>query len=144
MVFGAPISRWSIETTLCAELSEHLGYEKHGSKPQGNARNGYTPKTLKSQYGEVDIATPRDREGSFEPQFIKKQQTRLAQMDDQILGLYAKGMATHEIADTFKEMYDADVSPTLVSKVTDAVKERVVEYPRGTSGRTGRWMPSTR
>lgn len=118
----------TIETTLCAELSEHLGYEKHEPKPGGNARNGYTPKTLKSQYGEVDIATPRDREGSFEPQFIKKQQTRLTQMDDQILSLYAKGMTTREIADTFKEMYDADVSPTLISKVTDAVKERVVEW----------------
>lgn len=118
----------AIETTLSAELSEHLGYDKHQPKPTGNARNGYSPKTLKSQYGEVEIATPRDREGSFEPQLVKKQQTRLTQMDDQILSLYAKGMTTREIADTFKEMYDADVSPVLISKVTDAVKEHVVEW----------------
>ena len=117
-----------METALSTELSEHLGYEKHQLKPQDNARNGYTPKTLKSQFGEVEIATPRDREGSFEPQLVKKHQTRLTQMDDQILSLYAKGMTTREIADTFKEMYDADVSPGLISKVTDAVKERVIDW----------------
>ncbi|MEJ1959960.1 MAG: IS256 family transposase [Nitrosomonadales bacterium] len=120
--------KMTVETALNTELSEHLGYEKHQPKPKGNARNGYTPKTLKSQFGEVGIATPRDREGSFEPQLVKKHQTRLTQMDDQILSLYAKGMTTREIADTFKEMYDADVSPTLISKVTDAVKEAVIDW----------------
>lgn len=120
--------KMTVETALSTELSEHLGYEKHQTKLHGNARNGATPKTLKSQFGEIEIATPRDREGSFEPQFIKKYQTRLTQMDDQILSLYAKGMTTREIADTFKEMYDADVSPALISKVTDAVKERVIDW----------------
>ncbi|SUC44873.1 Transposase and inactivated derivatives [Providencia stuartii] len=72
--------------------------------------------------------TPRDRESSFEPQLIKKNQTRITQMDNQILSLYAKGMTTREIVATFKEMYDADVSPTLISKVTEAVKEQVQEW----------------
>lgn len=118
----------SVETALCAELTDHLGYDKHGLGVAQNRRNGSTAKTVLSQHGEVEIETPRDRDGSFTPQLIKKQQTRITQMDDQILSLYAKGMTTREIVDTFKELYDADVSPTLISKVTDAVKERVIEW----------------
>lgn len=78
--------------------------------------------------GEIELNTPRDRKNNFEPQLIKKHQTRITQMDSQILSLYAKGMTTREIVATFKEMYDADVSPTLISKVTDAVKEQVTEW----------------
>lgn len=77
--------------------------------------------------GEIELNTPRDRENTFEPQLLKKHQTRITQMDSQILSLYAKGMTTREIVATFKEMYDADVSPSLISKVTDAVKEQVTE-----------------
>lgn len=76
----------------------------------------------------AEIETPRDRHGSFEPQLVKKQQTRFTSMDDKILSLYAKGMTTREIVETFKEMYDADVSATLISKVTDSVIEKVVEW----------------
>lgn len=118
----------SVETALSAELTEHLGYEKHGTGVAQNRRNGSTTKTVLSHHGEVEIETPRDRDGSFTPILIKKQQTRITQMDDQILSLYAKGMTTREIVETFKELYDADVSPTLISKVTDAVKERVIEW----------------
>lgn len=78
--------------------------------------------------GKIELNTPRDRENTFEPQLIKKNQTRIKQMDSQILSLYAKGMTTREIVATFKEMYDADVSPTLISEVTDAVKEQVTEW----------------
>jgi len=127
---SAELLKLTVETALNAELTEHLGYNKHGdSKPaRGNARNGSTPKTLKGQHGEVEILTPRDRDGSFEPQIVRKNQTRLTRMDDQILTLYAKGMSTREIVETFKEMYDADVSPTLVSKVTERVLERITEW----------------
>ena len=120
----------TVETALNAELTEHLGYDKHGdSKPaRGNARNGSTPKRLKGQHGEVEIQTPRDRQGSFEPQLVRKNQTRLTSMDDQILTLYAKGLSTREIVETFKEMYDADVSPTLISRVTDKVLEQITEW----------------
>ena len=120
----------TVETALNAELTDHLGYDKHGdSKPaRGNARNGSTPKRLKGQHGEVEIQTPCDRQGSFEPQLVRKNQTRLTSMDDQILTLYAKGLSTREIVETFKEMYDADVSPTLVSKVTDKVLEQITEW----------------
>lgn len=120
----------TVETALGAELTDHLGYDKHAdSKPaKGNSRNGSTRKRLKSHHGEVQIDTPRDRDGSFEPQLLKKHQTRLTQMDDQILTLYAKGLSTREIVAAFKEMYDADVSATLISKVTDSVIDRITEW----------------
>ncbi len=78
--------------------------------------------------GEFELNTPRDRDGTFEPQLVKKHQTRITSMDSQILSLYAKGMTTREIVRTFKELYDVDVSPSLISKVTDAVKEQVIEW----------------
>jgi putative transposase len=120
----------TVETALNAELEEHLGYEKHSpsGRGSGNSRNGHSKKRLKGQHGEVEIASPRDRNASFDPQFVRKGQTRLTQMDDQILYLYGKGMSTREIVDTFKEMYDADVSPALISKVTDAVIDEVVQW----------------
>lgn len=120
----------TVETALNAELTEHLGYEKHGDGTiaRGNARNGASTKRLKGQHGEVEILSPRDRDGSFEPQLVRKHQTRLTHMDDQILTLYAKGLSTREIVQTFKEMYDADVSATLVSKVTDRVLEQITQW----------------
>lgn len=120
----------TVETALGAEMEEHLGYEKHDptGRGSGNSRNGFTSKRLKGQHGDVEIATPRDRSGTFDPQFVRKGQTRLTQMDDQILALYAKGLSTRDIVDAFKEMYGADISATLVSKVTDRVIESVVEW----------------
>lgn len=127
-VFMREILKTTLERALQGELSDHLGYGKHQSRVSSNARNGATRKTVKSQHGEIEIASPRDREGSFEPHLVPKYQTRLTHLDDQILSLYAKGMTTREIADTFQEMYGADVSPTLISKVTDAVMGRVIEW----------------
>ena len=120
----------TVETALNAELDEHLGYEKHAleGRGTGNSRNGYSAKRLKGQHGEVPIQAPRDRDGSFEPQFVRKGQSRLTQMDDQILALYAKGLSTRDIVDAFKEMYDADISATLVSKVTERVIDQVHEW----------------
>ena len=120
----------TVETALNAELDAHLGYEKHApvGRGSGNSRNGTTSKRLKGQHGEVPIETPRDRNGSFEPQFVRKGQTRLTQMDDQILALYAKGLSTRDIVGAFKEMYDADVSAQLISKVTERVLDQVLEW----------------
>ena len=117
----------TVERAMNVEMDEHLGYEKHApqGKNSGNSRNGYSQKTLKGDFGEVDIKTPRDRNASFEPLLIRKGQTRITEFDNQILALYAKGMTTRDIADTFKEMYGADVSHTLISKVTDSVLEEV-------------------
>lgn len=116
-----------IEAALGSEMTEHLGYEKHSTDGNGtgNSRNGKSKKVLKGDHGEVEIDIPRDRAGSFEPQIVKKGQTRLSVLDDQILALYAKGMSTRDIVATLKELYDADVSPALISKVTDRVLEQV-------------------
>ena len=120
----------TVETALNAELDEHLGYSKHDreGRNSGNSRNGYSEKTLKGQHGEVVIDTPRDRNGEFEPQLVKKGQGRLTQFDDQILCLYAQGLTTREIVQAFKDMYEADVSPTLISKVTESVIEQVHQW----------------
>lgn len=109
-------------------MTHHLGYEKNQSRPGANSRNGYSTKTVITGDGPLELRTPRDRDGTFEPQLVKKNQTRITGMDNQILSLYAKGMTTREIATAFKELYDADVSPALISKVTDAVMEQVVEW----------------
>jgi len=124
------LMKMMVESALNGELNDHLGYDKHEvvGRNSGNSRNGRTPKTLKGSHGEVVIETPRDRNGSFEPQLVKKGQTRLTGFDDQILCLYAKGMTTREITDTFKEMYGAEVSPTLISNVTASVMERVTQW----------------
>lgn len=122
------LKKLTVETALNAELTDHLGHEKNASKSGSNTRNGYSSKTILTDNGEFELTTPRDREGTFEPQLIKKNQTRITRMDSQILSLYAKGMTTRDIVATFKEMYDADVSSTLISKVTDAAKEQVTEW----------------
>lgn len=126
--FRKMLTRVTVETALNAELDTHLGSPKHQKKPTPNSRNGYTPKRLKTDDGTLDIDVPRDRDSSFEPQLVRKHQTRFQSMDNKILSLYAKGMTTREIVETFKEMYDADVSPTVISNVTDAVHEHIIEW----------------
>ena len=126
--FSQMLTKVAVEAALNAELDDHLGYSKHETSSTDNSRNGFTSKTLRTEDGQFELNTPRDRHGSFEPQLVKKRQTRFTSMDDKILSLYAKGMTTREIVATFKEMYDADVSATLISKVTDAVIEQVVEW----------------
>lgn len=120
----------TIETALESELDTHLGYEKHAkaNRADGNARNGYSSKTLKSDYGEVNLSTPRDRNGEFEPELVKKGQTRTGALDKQILALYSKGMSTRDIAVMLEELYGTEVSHTLISNVTDAVIDEVVEW----------------
>ncbi len=113
-----------VEGALGAEMKHHLGYEKHGPSA-GNARNGSSPKTLKGDFGEVEIAVPRDRNGSFEPQIVAKHQRRFTGFDDKILSMYARGMTTREIQGHLAEIYQVEVSPSLISEVTDAVIEEV-------------------
>ena len=126
--FSRMLKKITVERALDAELDLHLGYDKHQSSDNPNSRNGYSSKTLLTEDGPYEVAVPRDRDSSFEPQLVKKHQRRLTAMDEKIWCLYAKGMTTREIVAAFKEMYDADVSPALISKVTDAVLEQVVEW----------------
>jgi putative transposase len=128
--FSAQLTKLVVEAALNAELTEHLGYPAHAiaGRNGGNSRNGSTPKKLKGDHGEIIVNTPRDRDGSFEPLLIKKGQTRFTSMDEQILSLYARGMSTRDIVGAFQEMYGADVSAGLISKVTNAVLEQVVQW----------------
>jgi transposase-like protein len=126
--FSAMLTKISVEAALNAELDEHLGYDKHEKTNASNSRNGYSSKILQTKDGQFELNTPRDRDGSFEPELVKKNQRRFTMMDDKILFLYAQGLSTREVVDTFQEMYGADISASLVSKVTDAVIDQVIEW----------------
>ena len=116
-----------IERALEAELTEHLGYAPHVRQERDgtNCRNGKGRKTVQTETGQCDIEVPRDRDGSFEPQLVKKRQRRLEGFDDKVLALYARGLSTREIQDHLEELYGVEVSPTLISNVTDAVLDDV-------------------
>ena len=119
-----------VERALQAEMAEHLGHDKHETviNATGNTRNGKSRKTLKGEFGELPIEIPRDREGSFEPLIISKHQTRWAGFDDKILSLYARGMTVREIQQHLTEMYGTEVSPTLISTVTDGVMDEIKQW----------------
>ncbi len=120
------ITKAVLERAMQGELTEHLGYEKHdpAGNNTGDSRNGVTKKTLTGDFGQVELATPRDRNGDFEPQIIKKNQTRWTGFDDKILSMYARGMTTREIQGHLEEIYQVEVSPSLISDVTDGVMEQ--------------------
>ena len=121
------LTKLLVEKALDAELTEHLGHDRHEPvvNTGGNTRNGKSRKTLKGEFGELPIEVPRDRKGTFEPQLIPKHQTRWAGFDDKIISLYARGMTVREIQSHLEEMYGTEVSPSLISSVTDAVADEV-------------------
>lgn len=121
------MSKAVIERSFGAEMDHHLGYPKNdpAGRGTGNSRNGYSAKTVTTSNGKVRIEVPRDRNGDFEPQIVKKHQRRLGQVDDMILSLYSKGMTTRDIKDHLLEVYGADVSHELISNVTDVVHEEI-------------------
>jgi len=110
-----------------AELTEHLGYAPHApeGRGSGNARNGSTAKTVQTAHGDVALQTPRDRAGSFEPVLVPKRQRRLEGFDEKVLALYARVLTTRDIQGHLEELYGVEVSPTLISTITDAVLEDV-------------------
>ena len=117
------VTKAVLERALAEEMTGHLGYEKHdpAGRGSGNSRNGTTGKTVLTDIGAVDLAVPRDRNGTFEPQIVRKGQTRLNGFNERIIALYARGMTTRDIRAHLREMYDVEVSPDLISRVTDAV-----------------------
>jgi len=119
-----------IEKAMDAEITHHLGYEKHSpsGKNTGNSRNGKSPKTIKTDSGEIPIVVPRDRKGSFEPRIVKKNQTRFDGFDEKIISMYARGMTTRDIQAHLEELYGVEVSPDLISDVTDSVINEVKEW----------------
>lgn len=116
-----------LETALEAEMTEHLGYERgtRSSTGRGNSRNGSSSKTVKGDHGEVSVRVPRDRDSTFEPQIVKKHQTRLAGFDDKIIAMYARGVSVRDIRAQLEELYGVGVSPDLISRVTDSVLDEV-------------------
>jgi len=119
-----------VNRALDAEMSEHLGYESKESPPeqQTNRRNGHRTKTVRSEHGELDVHVPRDREGSFEPKLVGKHERHFDGFDDKILSMYARGMSTRDIGAHLNELYGVDVSPDLISRVTDAVVDELNEW----------------
>ena len=124
------LTKQVLETALQVEMADHLGYERGDPAGQrsGNSRNGSTPKTLRTDIGEVTVDIPRDRAGTFAPVVVPKHQRRLVGFDDAVISLYAKGMTTGDIANHLSDVYDTEVSRELVSKVTDAVVEQMIEW----------------
>lgn len=116
-----------VEKAMKVEMTEHLGYDKHdpAGKKSGNSRNGNSKKTIKGEFGNLEIEVPRDRNSTFEPVIIPKGETRFTGFDDKIISMYARGMTTRDIQAHLQEMYGVEVSPTLVSQVTDAIIEEV-------------------
>ena len=121
------LTKLLVEKALDAEMAQHLGHAKHEpvANPAGNTRNGKSRKTLKGEFGELPIEVPRDRHGTFEPQLIPKHQTRWTGFDDKVISLYARGMTVREIQAHLEEMYGTEISPSLISSITDAVADEV-------------------
>lgn len=122
------LTRTVLETALEAEMTEHLGYEKHASSNGENARNGTRPKTVLTEVGAVEIDVPRDRDGSFQPKIVRKRQRRLDGIDEIVLSLTARGLTTGEVAAHFDDVYGASVSKDTISKITDKVIEEMTEW----------------
>ncbi|HKM42937.1 MAG TPA: IS256 family transposase, partial [Limnochordia bacterium] len=120
----------ALEAILEAEITEHLGYEKHSGKGDnsGNSRNGSTKKTVQSRAGKSEILIPRDRNGEFEPQIIPKYQRNVNEIEEQVLAMYAKGLSTRDIEDHLNDIYGIDISAGLVSKITDKIMPLVAEW----------------
>lgn len=116
-----------VERAMKAEMTAHLGYEKNDAagKNSGNSRNGNSKKTIKGEFGNLEIAVPRDRNSTFEPVIIPKGETRFTGFDDKIISMYARGMTTRDIQGHLQDMYGVEVSPTLISQVTDAITEEI-------------------
>jgi putative transposase len=121
------LTKQLLERAMAAELTEHVGYEKHDAEGDhsGNSRNGKSAKTIKGSFGTLAIKVPRDRNGTFEPQIIEKHQTRFTGFDDNIISLYARGLSTREIQQHLEEIYRVEVSPSTISNVTEEVIEEV-------------------
>src|SRR5690606_33412168 len=113
----------TIQQIFEAEMDEHLGYAKHdpAGNNSGNSRNGYSKKTVKTRFGQTEIEVPRDRNGEFEPQIVKKYESTSNQLEDQIIAMYAKGLSTRDIEKHMQDIYGIDVSPTMISKITDKI-----------------------
>jgi transposase-like protein len=139
----AGLTKNVLEASLEAEMTEHLGYDKHdpaGREKDSNSRNGTRSKTVLTDVGPVDINVPRDRDGSFEPKIVKKRQRRLSGVDEMVISLVAKGLTTGEVSAHMAEVYSAEVSRDTISRITDRVISEMSEWQNRPLDR-GRFLP---
>lgn len=124
------LSKQLMERMLQTEMTHHLGYAKHATEGHhsGNSRNGKSKKTVKTGSGEIEIEVPRDRKSDFQPILIGKRQSRLKELNDQVLSLYSRGMTVRDIQEHVSELYGTEISPDLISSITDAVLGEVTEW----------------
>lgn len=121
----------TLQTMLNAEFDTHMGYKKSDNKAEkNNYRNGYSSKTVKSKYGELEIDVPRDRNAEFEPQIVPKNKRDISGIEDKVINLYGKGMSTRDISDSIKDIYGVELSPTMISNITDAVIDEIEEWQK--------------
>jgi len=120
----------TVEAFLEVEMEEHLGYPKYApeGRGSGNSRNGATPKTVRGDFGEVEIETPRDRNGDFDPRIVSKRQTSIGNFTDTVISLYARGMTTREIEDHVKQIYGIEISPQFVSRATEQLQQQITDW----------------
>ena len=118
----------TIESMLTAEFYNHLGYDKYERTDSANARNGKKQKTLCSKYGEIPIEVPHDREGSFEPQIVKKRQKDISSIEDKIISMYAKGLTTTQISEQIEDIYGFEVSDGMISDITDKLLPDIQDW----------------
>jgi putative transposase len=120
----------TIEAFLEVELEEHLGYPKYApqGRGSGNSRNGANPKTIRGDFGEVAIETPRDRNGEFDPKIVAKRQTSVGNFSEAVISLYARGMSTREIEDHVKQIYGIEISPQFVSRATEQLQQQITDW----------------
>lgn len=120
----------TLEALLELEMEEHLGYPKHdpAGRGSGNSRNGASGKTVRGDFGQIEIETPRDRNSSFEPKIVAKRQTSIGNFNEAVISLYARGMTTREIEQHIKEMYGVEISPQFVSRATEELQQQIAEW----------------
>ncbi len=138
--------RDTLQQILEAEMEEHLGYKKHSVEGinTGNSRNGYSKKTIKTRLGKTVVNVSRDRNGEFEPRIVRKYETTSSQLEEQIIAMYAKGMSTRDIEEHMRDIYGIDVSPAMVSKITDKILPMITEWQsRPLRHEFTRWFFST-
>src|SRR5690606_14605998 len=123
--FLGEVQKWGIEKLLEAELDVHLDYQKHAVSDNTNARNGHTSKTINSKFGETTIKVPRDRDATFDPIIVPKRHNMIDGIEKVIISLYARGMSNTDIENQILDIYDIKVSPTSISRITDAVNEDI-------------------
>ncbi len=128
-VFLRDLTKNVIEAMYDGEITDHLGYQKNeqGKRQDNNARNGFTSKTVNSNSGEMELSTPRDRNGTYDPQIVKKYQKDITGIEDKVISMYAKGMTNRDICDHIHDIYGCELSATTISNITDKVIEHAKE-----------------